>query len=70
MSKVFDCHGKTYFKVEEELENWILMNQDNRPLHIITGRSDKMKDLVIREIEKYSFKWVQWHYNPGLIIVV
>ncbi len=70
MQKTFDCHEKTYLEVEDQFENWLLMNQKERPLHIITGRSTKMKDIVMKEIKKYEFQISEWHYNPGLIIII
>ena len=70
MQKTFDCHQKTYFEVEDQFENWLLVHQDQRPLHVITGRSDKMKSLVMKEIKKHEFQISEWHYNPGLIIVL
>ena len=70
MQKTFDCHQKTYLEVEDQFENWLLMNQRERPLHVITGRSQKMKDLVMKEINKHEFQTSEWHYNPGLIIVI
>ena len=70
MQKTFDCHQKTYLEVEDQFENWLLMNQRERPLHVITGRSQKMKDLVMKEINKHEFQVSEWHYNPGLIIVI
>jgi hypothetical protein len=70
MSKVFDCHYKNYLEVEDQFENWVLVNQDSRPLHVITGRSTQMKELIIKEASKLGFKTIEWHYNPGLIIVI
>lgn len=70
MQKTFDCHQKTYLEVEDQFENWLLMNQKERPLHIITGRSTKMKDIVMKEIKKHEFQISEWHYNPGLIIII
>lgn len=70
MQKTFDCHKKTYLEVQDQFENWLLTNQNDRPLHVITGKSKQMKDLVIKEIKKYEFQISEWHYNPGLIIVL
>jgi len=70
MQKTFDCHQKTYFEVEDQFENWLLTYQDQRPLHVITGRSQKMKDIVLKEIHKHEFQISEWHYNPGLIIIL
>lgn len=47
--KRYDCHQKSREEVRNELENWILLNQYDTPLEIITGNSEGMKD-VVREV--------------------
>jgi hypothetical protein len=70
MQKTFDCQKKKYLEVQDQFENWLLTNQHDRPLHVITGRNKQLKDLVINEVKKYDFKVSEWHYNPGLIIIL
>ena len=41
-----DLHGVKHPDVDRIVENFILSN--NTPVKIITGRSDMMKDLVIK----------------------
>ena len=65
----WDCHNKTYDVVENELANWILLKQDNLPLHIITGNSNEMKRRVVRIIEAIGFEWMESITNSGMIIV-
>lgn len=44
--KKYDCHRKSHSQVMEELENWILLNQYDTPLEILTGNSEEMKGIV------------------------
>lgn len=56
-----DLHGVPHAEVERTVENFILTNQDNVPLTIITGNSKRMQDLVfaiIFRINCDSF-WVE-----------
>lgn len=67
--KKYDCHRKTLNEVRDELENWILLNQYDTPLEILTGNSEGMKDIV-REICKGM--WIEvregW-INKGTMII-
>lgn len=66
----YDCHNKTYFDIEDKLPNWLLLQQDSRPIHIITGNSDKMKEVVIAILDQYDMKYAIPYYNEGMIIVL
>jgi hypothetical protein len=66
----YDCHGKTYEQVEDRFPNWLLLNQENLPLYIITGNSIKMRELVTGIIEHYGFKHTTPPYNYGMIVVL
>lgn len=67
--KTYDCHRKSHTEVMEELENWILLNQYDTPLEIITGNSEAMKSIV-KEICKGM--WIEvregW-INRGTMII-
>ena len=65
----FDCHGMTYFEVEDTLPNWLLINQYNQPFDIITGASEPMKNLVKTILDKYQFRYTIPIFNYGMIIV-
>ncbi len=67
--KTYDCHRKSHTEVMEELENWILLNQYDTPLEIITGNSEAMKSIV-KEICKGMWKEVREGWiNKGTMII-
>jgi hypothetical protein len=65
----FDCHGLNYLEVEDKLPNWLLINQFNLPIDIITGASDKMKQVVKEILDKYEFKYHVPIHNSGMITI-
>lgn len=69
MKPTFDCHGKTYYEVEDQLENWLLLNSTKAPLEIITGDSDKMRLIVKRYLDKHGFQYIVPYWNNGMIVV-
>lgn len=66
----FDCHGKTYYEVEEQFENWLLLNSTKTPLEVITGDSERMKQVVMKYINKHKFTYTFPYWNNGMIIVL
>ena len=66
----YDCHGKTYMDVEDKLPNWLLLNQDRTPIHVITGNSEKMKEVVMTILNDYGFKYAIPNNNQGIVIVL
>ena len=65
--KELDLHGLKHYDVKDVVENFILMN--NTPFRIITGRSDKMIELVKTTLKKHRFDFYTPPHNPGEIIV-
>jgi hypothetical protein len=65
----YDCHGKTHEQVKNEFENWLLINQANTPLEIITGNSQDMKRIIINILEFYDFHYGIPPTNQGMIKV-
>tara|TARA_B100000965_G_scaffold377510_1_gene371621 strand:- start:41 stop:274 length:234 start_codon:yes stop_codon:yes gene_type:complete len=64
-----DLHGITYNMVEELLEDYCYTNTP--PFKIVTGNSNKMKNLVIDFLNKNNFKYmVGNHFNQGFIHVL
>ena len=66
--KELDLHHVRYPDVDRIVENYVLMN--TTPMNIITGRSDKMKDLVINVLIKYRFQYYIRCHNAGMITVI
>ena len=66
----YDCHNKTHFEVEDRLPNWLLLNHKSCPIYVITGNSEKMREIVTKIINQYGFNYVTPSYNYGLIIVL
>ena len=46
-NSALDLHGLKHDRVDRAVENFVLLNQDQIPLEIICGNSQKMIDLVI-----------------------
>ena len=65
----YDCHGKTYNEVIDELENWLLIHYSETPFVIITGNSDEMKKVVMNELDALDFKYGVPIDNNGIIKV-
>ena len=68
--KTLDLHGKRHHEVDRLVENFILLNSEDYPLKVITGKSIKMNNLALEVIQRHKFGW---HYNTlhefGAIIV-
>ena len=47
-----DLHGKRHHEVDLVVENFIFLNQDDWPLLIICGNSQKMISLVIQVLDR------------------
>lgn len=66
----FDCHGLTYLEVDKKLSEWLLLNERNTPLYIITGQSDGMRRTVTDLLSESKMKWMIRYSNPGEVIVL
>ena len=62
-----DLHGVRHHEVKSMVENFILLNQNNFPLTIICGNSNKMIELVNNVINKIECETFMYVY--GNIIV-
>ncbi len=66
-----DLHGVKHIDVIILVEDYILKYQDYIPLKIITGNSDKMKQLVIDTLIQHGFNYQEGdYYNRGYINVL
>ena len=66
-----DLHGIKHIDVYILVEDYVLKYQENCPLTIITGNSDKMKKIVIDVLVKHQFNYSEGnYYNRGYITVL
>lgn len=68
--KKLDLHGIRHEEVFDIVENFILLNYYELPVSIITGLSDKMKEIVQDVLESHNFKYDILPHNAGEIIVL
>lgn len=66
--KELDLHGVSHYDVRDVVENFILMN--DAPFRIITGYSERMRNLTQNILDKYKSKYHTPAYNAGEIIVI
>jgi len=65
-----DLHGCNYEDAKIKVENYVLCRQAYFPLKIITGNSEKMKNIVIDFIKLNRFQYkVGDVFNQGYIVV-
>jgi len=66
--KVLDLHGTEHHGVEAKVVNFILKNET--PLKIITGDSDKMRNIVFYILEEHGMEYhPEFYTNYGAFIV-
>jgi len=70
MRPTFDCHGLTYYEVEDKFENWILLNSTKLPVDVITGDSEQMRTLIKKYLDKHKFSYNVPYWNSGMITVI
>lgn len=68
--KELDLHGLSHEEVWDVVENFVLINSEELPLKIITGYSDKMKELVTGVLDSYDYVYETPAHNGGEIIVL
>ncbi len=66
--KELDLHGVSHYDVRDVVENFILMN--DAPFRIITGLSEKMKNLTQNILDKHKFQYYTPAHNAGEIIII
>lgn len=66
-----DLHGMKHSEVGDFIENYVLMHQDELPLRIITGNSEKMKKIVREMLNEHEFNYQEGDFfNNGYITVL
>ena len=61
-----DLHGIRHSDVDRVVENFILLNES--PMRIITGNSDRMKELVVRVLNRHDIEYES--FRPGQITIL
>ena len=61
-----DLHGVRHDEVERMVENYILLNKP--PMSIVTGNSDKMKELVENVLKKHKMKFER--FKPSRMTIL
>jgi len=65
-TKQLDLHGLRHDEAERHVENFILMNKP--PLSIITGNSDKMREIVEYVCGKHNISYELWDWGEIKIL--
>mgnify|MGYP000119619548 CR=1 FL=1 len=66
MSKTLDLHGVRHNDVERLVENFVLLNEP--PLTIITGNSDRMRQIVVNCLMNHEIEFESWGYSQFKIL--
>ena len=65
--KELDLHKCSFYDVKDVVENFVLMN--DTPFRIVTGKSEKMKNLAETVLKKHRVKFDILKENLGETIV-
>jgi hypothetical protein len=66
MTKLLDLHGVKHADVDRIVENFVLLN--DKPLKIVTGNSDRMKELVMNVLDRHHILYER--FVPSHILVL
>ena len=67
---ILDLHGIYHREVDKLVHTFLNDHMNNLPVEIITGNSERMKDIVKEIIESYKLEMqIKSHYNLGSFIV-
>lgn len=69
--KDLDLHYVKHSEVENLVEKYVMYNEKNLPLKIITGNSAQMKEIVINVLKLHKYKYkIGEPFNQGYITVL
>ena len=66
MINKLDLHGIRHEEVDRLVENFVLLNDS--PMRIITGNSHRMRDLVIKVLDRHNIEYEQ--FKPSQITIL
>lgn len=71
MKNKIDLHGIKHESVQRELDQffWQMMQRGHSEVEVITGISNRMKEIVNQVSKDYNFKVEEIPLNPGSLIV-
>ena len=67
-NKTLDLHGIKHSQVEDKLIEFLFVKQ-NTPCVIITGNSQRMKDIVLKFLDLHQYNYYIPSHNLGEIQV-
>lgn len=68
--KQLDLHGVSHIEVRDIVENFVLLHSTELPVRIITGDSNRMRNLTTNILNKHKFTYNIPAHNAGEIIVL
>ena len=68
--KQLDLHGVSHIEVRDIVENFVLLHSTELPVRIITGDSNRMRNLTTNILNKHKFTYDIPAHNAGEIIVL
>ena len=71
MNNRIDLHGIKHENVQKELDQfyWQMMQKGHSEVEVVTGISNRMKEIVKQVSEDYNFTVLETTINPGSLIV-
>lgn len=70
--KELDLHHTRHHEVQRKVDQFLYENMNNMPVKIITGYSERMKEIVIDTIKDYGYRYKigdDLGFNQGFIKV-
>ena len=65
-TKKLDLHNMTHEEAQRQVENFILLNEP--PLSIITGDSDRMREIVTHLCATHKISYERWDWGEITIL--
>jgi DNA-nicking Smr family endonuclease len=71
MNNRIDLHGVKHENVQRELDQfyWQMMQKGHSEVEVVTGISQRMKEIVKQVSEDYNFSVLETPINPGALII-